>query len=95
MSSFSVPRYRKNLINSRVQIGLRAIITHARSGMSLNLPAVFLIFIITHVRSGMSLNLPAVFLFLFIIIFVTEVSHRHAANPNPHYTVINLQVTYL
>ena len=28
MSSFSVPRYRKNLINSRVQIGLRAIIAN-------------------------------------------------------------------
>ena len=34
-------------------------ITHARSGMRLNLPAVFLF--ITHARSGMSLNLPAVF----------------------------------
>ena len=57
------------------------LITHARSGMSLNLPAVFLFLfiIITHARSGMSLNLPAVFLFIIIIFCVAIVHFRFIA----------------
>ena len=43
---------------SGMSLNVPAVFTHARSGMSLNLPAVF-----TQARSGMSLNLPAVFLF--------------------------------